>query len=156
MSARSERMYGKSPTMKRGESGDMEIVKHEKKAPEAGAEGAMQGKDGTEALPSHVRHAHERRELKHQHMSEHHAIHHRHQIEHSHHDEGGHGGKEKLHERHARELSELHDKHHKEHKTMYKRHEKELGESETVHKKEMKKEEKGDKILNKATKGGEE
>lgn len=139
MSARSDRMYGRSPTMKRNEDGDMEI-KHIEKAKSAGAEGAM--KEGKEALPHHVRHAHERRELKHQHIHEHHALHHRHQVEHSHHDEGELGDKERMHERHERELNEMHGKHHKEVKAMHERHEEELdihGEHEKEAKSDQKK-----------------
>ena len=128
--SRKERMYGKSPTMKRDEeSGEMGVHKKEANEPEKGTEGAIRG--GDEAMPAPVRHVMER-----------HDMHARHEHEHAHHDHMEHGDKKEMHERHEKEMKDMH-----------KRHEKEMGGGE--HKKEMKSDEKGDKILNKATKSGE-
>ena len=131
MSSRAERMYGKSPTMKRGEDGDMEISRIEKDSKKAGNDETMKETDNHEVMPAHVRHVKER-----------HDMHSRHEHEHAMHDAKGHKDKEDMHGRHEKEMKEMHN-----------RHEKELGETE--HQKEMQSHEKKDKVLDKATKGGE-
>lgn len=118
--AKSDKLYGDSPTLER----DEESGKVEAKRPKRdGAE-----EKGVEGMPPEARHRHERREMKHRHLNEHMALHHRHEIEHAHHDEGKGGHKGALHERHERELEELHSRHHKDVKAMHDRHEKEMKE----------------------------
>ena len=131
MSSRAERMYGKSPTMKRGEDGDMEISRIEKDSKKAGGDEALKETDNKDAMETHVRHLKER-----------HDMHSRHEHEHAMHDVAGKTDKKLVHQRHEKEMKEMHS-----------RHEKELGETE--HQKEMQSHEKKDKILDKSTKGGE-
>lgn len=105
MSKKSEKLYKDSPTTERGEDGKMGVKKKPDSAPvsdEAGTDGVAPGT----AMPPHVRHAAERRDMAN-----------RHETEHSVHDM--HGGKE--------DKKEMHSRHLKEHADMMKRHEKEKG-----------------------------
>jgi hypothetical protein len=113
--AKYERMYKNSPKLERDADGNLGV----KKPTQADAV-----QSGTDGVPVHVRHAHERREIKHRHVAEHHALHHRHEIEHSH-MEGGKKGE--LHARHHAEIKAMHGRHEGEHREMLSRHEKEHG-----------------------------
>jgi hypothetical protein len=118
--SKSDRLYKDSPEMKRSEDGKVGITRPSK---EASSEDQSAGTDG---MDTHVRHMHERREMKHRHMKEHMDMHHKHEMEHGHHGhEGGHKGA--LHERHEAELHEMHKRHHTEMKGLHDRHEKEHG-----------------------------
>ena len=131
MAGRAERMYGKSPTVKRNEeSGEMEISHIEKDSKKAGGDEAIK-----EVGDHEERHSHERMAMHHRHIHEHLALHHKHEVEHAHHE----GNKEELHARHEKEYSEMHSKHHAEMKKLHKKHEAEIGESglHDEHKKEV-------------------
>jgi hypothetical protein len=106
--SRADKMYGDSPSLKRDEEdGKMKATKpsHEKKK----ADEVQGGIDGAEregehdAMPHHVRHAHER-----------HAMHVKHEHEHRMHDEGEHGSKKEMHKRHRSEMKSMHSRHEKE------------------------------------------
>ena len=141
--SRASKMYSKSPKLERDEDGKMGVKTPEKAQEiEAGVQG-VDGKGGG-SIPAGIRHSHERIAMHHRHIHEHLEMHRKHEMEHAHHK----GDKKELHERHEKEYAEMHAKHHGE---MKKLHAKQEGE----HSKEMKSEEKGDAILNKATKGGE-
>lgn len=132
MAGRASRMYKDSPRMERGESGDMEISRRKKD--ESDAEGEHMEQDGgnagtEEALPHHIRHAHERMSLKHRHLHEHAEMHSRHMHEHHMHDHHEKGDKGEMHGRHHAEMSALHKQHENEHKEMMSRHDKDGGEA---------------------------
>lgn len=96
--SRAEKMYDKTPELKRDdESGKVGVKKSEAKSARVS--------DGTEGIPIHARHAMERRD-----------VHHRHETEHMMHDHGSGGSKAELHARHLKEMGD-----------MLKRHEKEIG-----------------------------
>ena len=102
--ARKDRMYGKSPSLKRGESGEVEVEHHVKKEHEAGADGAIREGESKEAMPAHVRHAQERRHM-----------HERHETEHALHDYAHEGeDKHEMHGRHEKEIADMHKRHEKE------------------------------------------
>lgn len=105
MSKKSEKLYKDSPTTERGEDGKMGVKKKAESAPvsdEAGTDGVAPAM----AMPPHVRHAAERRDM-----------HGRHETQHSVHDMNG--GKE--------DKKEMHGRHEKEMKDMHKRHEQDMG-----------------------------
>jgi hypothetical protein len=125
-------MYGRSPSLERGEDGEMSVSrKKEADEPEKGTEGAI--REGGGKSPPHVRHVLER-----------HDMHARHEHEHASHDYHEHGDKEDMHSRHEHEA-----------KAMHTRHEKEMDEHEDRDGAGVRKDEKKDKILDKATRGGE-
>lgn len=129
MSKRSEKMYKDSPKLKRDdEDGKVKVGKSDKESEEANA-----GTDGIqehEGIPSHVRHAIERRE-----------VHHRHENEHMLHDHG------------KMDKPEMHKRHQDEVKAMHKRHEKEGGKKETESKDKT---DTGEKQIEKVESTGEE
>lgn len=128
MAGRASKMYKDSPTMKRSDAGDMEIGPRDK--PKVGGE-HMEKHGGTagteEAIPHHVRHAHERNAMHKKHMTEHMEMHHRHMHEHHMHDHMGHGEKSEMHKRHHAEKMATHKMHEKEMVDMHSRHENEGG-----------------------------
>lgn len=113
--ARSDKLYDRSPELKRGEDGKVDVKKAEK-AEEAG--------EGTPHMEKHMRHAHERRDMKHRHIKEHMDMHHKHETEHENHKEGD---KAEMHGRHHEELKNMHTRHEKEMKENHGRHEKGTG-----------------------------
>lgn len=116
--SRAERMYGKSPTMKRGEHGHME-VSHNANKPSKADETAS----GTEGVLSpEMRHTGERGEMHMRHMREHMEMQHKHETEHLLHEHGGHGEKGEMHSRHHQELVAMHERHEGEDDEMAKRH----------------------------------
>lgn len=129
--SRSARLYAASPTLERGEDGNMGVKKPSVEPRHETARGdTPQGEQmatGTEGLPVHMRHHLERGELHRRHLHEHHQMHHRHQTEHAHHVHGGgtHSTLAAMHERHENERAELHTRHHAELVAMHERHEKE-------------------------------
>lgn len=118
-------MYGKSPTLGRGDDGHMEVkANHGSKQPSK----ADQEVGGTEGVISHEhRHRSERRELHQRHLREHMEIHHKHETEHELHEHGGHGEKVEMHARHHQEMVSMHEQHENEHKEMLARHDHEGG-----------------------------
>ena len=117
-----KKAYKDTPHMQR----DEETGKMALKKGVSGGDGEQAAANGGYAgLPVHMHQAGERREMKHRHIQEHLAMHHKHETEHAHHDHSVHGGKEKMHERHERDLKEMHNRHEHEHKAMHERHEKE-------------------------------
>ena len=99
---RAEKMYGSKPTLSRADDGNMEVSKAKPGHPDktsthnAGAEKQV----AEDAIPAHVRHAHERN-----------AMHGKHEMEHATHDHKKHGDKKMMHERHAREREEMMARH---------------------------------------------
>src|SRR4051812_5649972 len=111
MAGAAKKMYKNSPTLSRGEEGGgMEVTRRqdthmEKHGGTAGTE---------EAIPHHVRHAHERNSMHKKHMTEHMELHHRHMHEHAMADHQGH------------DKAEMHSRHHAERTVTHKQHEKEM------------------------------
>lgn len=105
--SKSGKLYDRSPELARDEDGKVSVKKPEKANETKGdpKEGQMQ-----EHI---VRHANERREMKHRHIKEHLDMHHKHEMEH-----GMNSGDKK----------EMNGRHHEELKTMHTRHEKEMKE----------------------------
>lgn len=126
MAGRAGRMYKDSPTMGRNDDGDMEVTR--KKSAVSGDH--MEKHGGTagteEAIPHHVRHAHERHEMKHKHLHQHMQMHSRHEHEHAMADHHGHD-KAEMHGRHHAEMTATHKQHEKEMADMHSRHESEGG-----------------------------
>lgn len=121
--AKSSKLYKDSPSLKRGEDGDVGVQKpSEADATDMGLAGETGQGEGAEQaqMPIETHQAHERRETKHRHVHEHLAMHHRHEMEHVTHT----GDKKELHKKHEAEHADMHDRHHQEVKTMHKRHEK--------------------------------
>ena len=126
MAGRASRMYKDSPRLDRSEDGEMEVSR--KKGSVGGEH--MEKHGGTagteEAIPTNVRHHHERMEMKHKHMHEHMQMHSRHEHEHMMSDHHGHP-KSELHSRHHAEMTAMHKQHEKETADMHSRHESEGG-----------------------------
>jgi len=94
--ARPEKMYSKSPELKRDEGGKMSVG-----VAKAPTSDAPEQKDM--GIPPAARHAMERLDLHTKHEREHHM-----------HDHGKHGGKKEVHGRHAKEIADMHKRHEKE------------------------------------------
>lgn len=92
-------MYDETPSIAHDEEGNSKVKKAEKKkeVPKEKTEMASSG------LPSHVRHAHERRDM-----------HNRHEVEHAMHDNGKGGDKKEMHARHKKEMMDMHSRHEKD------------------------------------------
>ena len=120
--AMKDKMYKNSPKLGRSESGGMEVTRHqdthmEKHGGTAGTE---------EAIPHHVRHAHERHSMHAKHVHEKMQMHGRHEHEHHMAGEGGHD-KHEMHGRHVAEHEAMHKQQEKEMMDMMARHESEAG-----------------------------
>ena len=114
---KASRMYKDSPRLDRGESGDMEITRSkghnmEKAGGTAGTE---------EAMPHHVRHAHERHAMHTKHVHEKMQMHGRHEQEHG------------MADHHGHDKAEMHKRHHAEHQVMHKQQEKEMADMQARH-----------------------
>lgn len=121
-----KKMYKDSPRLARGEEGgEMEVTRHKSEHMEKHG-----GTAGTEeAIPHHVRHAHERNAMHAKHVHEKMQMHHRHEHEHGMHDHAGHGDKGEMHGRHHAEHTVMHKQHEKEMQDMMSRHEGEGGDT---------------------------
>ena len=96
-----DRMYKKSPSMSRGDDGEMEVSRKEKSKDHEEKHGGTAGTE--EPIPAHVRHAHER-----------HMMHAKHENEHAMHDHHEMGDKSEMHGRHQKEMEDMHARHEKE------------------------------------------
>lgn len=96
-------MYDESPSIKHDSEGKTRIEKPEKKKSKEHAEGKKEHESASSGLPTHVRHAAERRDM-----------HNRHEMEHSVHDNGGNGEKKEMHARHIKEHKDMHTRHEKD------------------------------------------
>lgn len=130
--SKSDRMYKSSPSIERDEeSGKPKVKKKDEKPTDvegeegaglAGETGDTTENSGHDALPVHMQHIAERREVKHKHVTEHLAMHHRHEMEHEVH---GEGDKKALFKKHEAEQEDMHGRHIDEVKSMHKRQGKE-------------------------------
>lgn len=118
--SRAGKMYKDSPSLGRGEEGHMEVTR--KKEHHMEKHGGTAGTE--EAIPHHVRHAHERHAMHAKHVHEKMQMHGRHEHEHAMSDHGGH------------DKGEMHSRHHAEHEVMNKQHEKEMGDMQARHESE--------------------
>lgn len=96
-------MYDETPSIGRDKEGNTKVEKPEKKKSEEHKEGKKKHESASSGLPTHVRHAHERREM-----------HSRHEMEHAMHDNGKGGEKVEMHARHEKEMKDMHTRHEKE------------------------------------------
>lgn len=118
--AKSAKLYSKSPSLKRGDDGEMGVhTPTEADGENMGAEGnPLPATEGQGQMPIQVHQSNERHELHHKHVHEHLAVHKRHEAEHATHS----GDKKELHKRHESEIKSMHDRHHTELVEMHKRH----------------------------------
>ena len=102
MASKSDRMYGNSPKLAKGEDGKVKVTKNEKVNDGVDKVKENESHAGT-AVPAHERHHMERM-----------AMFHKHEHEHLTHDHAHAGDKSELHKRHQEEMKMMHKKHEKE------------------------------------------
>lgn len=116
--SKSEKLYKNSPSLKRGEDGDVGI----KKPSEADAENMGVAGDTNEnspgEMPINVHQAAERHDMHHKHVHEHLQMHGRHEQEHM----TGKEEKGNMHKKHETEMKDMHGRHQEEMKSLHKRH----------------------------------
>lgn len=116
--SKSNKLYSDSPSLKRGEDGEVGVQKpSEADADNMGVGGSDEQGDPAQ-MPIDTHQEGERREMKHRHVGEHLAQHHRHETEHSTHK----GDKAELYKKHEAEMADMHKRHQEEMASMHKRH----------------------------------